>query len=226
IERTILRRQHPVWRARQWLSESEHEVYSGLRSGLRREAYCFGRVIAKRVILAELGGAGMDRPDPAGIEISSFDGLRFLGRPRIMVNGQIKPWSVSIAHSDRSLFVAFSATEGTTVGVDVVGVQHLNEDFMRTWLTAEERERLDRQKPERRMRSAVTLWAIKEAFYKAANAGEGFAPRSIAVWNENRAPDQYRVRLQSVEASSVRVWQDACEISALVELRSHNERRC
>jgi phosphopantetheinyl transferase len=87
------------------------------------------------------------------------------------------PWSLSIAHTPRAVLVALGRTPGVRVGVDLVEPVTLPRGFAEVWFTAAERRLLRDAQPS----VAATLWAIKEAVYKAAGAGRPFAPRAIEV---------------------------------------------
>jgi hypothetical protein len=107
-----------------WLSAAEREVYANLRHAGRREAWLLGRLLSKELILntmaAPLGGSGA--MDPGGVEILSCDGLGRPTRPRVLLQGRLQPWSLSLAHSDRFVLVAFSEDPDLAVGVDVTPI--------------------------------------------------------------------------------------------------------
>jgi phosphopantetheinyl transferase (holo-ACP synthase) len=165
------------------LSDGEREVYAELRDVPRREGWLLGRIMAKRLILGTLMappalGRGIH---PAVVQIHSRDGLGRAIRPRILLHGRLQPWSLSIAHSDRSVLVALSDAPGVSLGVDVTLHQALGAGFEDTWLTPWERGWLRDQVGQGRPPATSALWAVKEAFYKAANGGEPFVPRRIEV---------------------------------------------
>jgi phosphopantetheinyl transferase len=163
-----------------WLSPGEREVLERLAHPHRRESWMGGRLLGKQLLLNEVLRAP-ERDDGVGpeqIEIHSLDVLGRPTRPRVTVRGRLQPWHLSIAHTHRSVLVAVSCSSRLSVGVDVTGVSSSSSGFRELWLTAAERRWCENtQDP----RLVSTLWAIKEALYKAANRGERFAPASIEV---------------------------------------------
>jgi len=175
------------------LSSPEREVYANLRDARRREAWLFGRLLSKKLILGmmvatQCAGRAVD---PVHIEILSRDGLGRPTRPRVLLQGRLQPWSLSLAHSDRSVLVGLSQNGGVAVGVDVTPIQSPGAGFLELWYTPWELAWIWAQKNQA-PRWAATLWAVKEAFYKAINVGERFAPRRIEVRVD--PPDGYAIR--------------------------------
>jgi hypothetical protein len=70
--------------------------------------------------------------DPGGVEILSCDGLGRPTRPRVLLQGRLQPWSLSLAHSDRFVLVAFSEDPDLAVGVDVTPIQSSGAGFLRS----------------------------------------------------------------------------------------------
>lgn len=172
-----------AWRggeAEDWLSPSEREVFTELRDARRREGWLCGRLLAKRLILDDVlaPSVGEEAIHPTEIDIHSRDGLGRATRPRVTLRGRLQPWALSIAHSDRSVFVALSRALGVSVGVDVAPVQTWKDGFLEMWMTPRERRWVHSVGE---MRLASTLWAVKEAIYKALSYGEQFTPLRIEV---------------------------------------------
>jgi phosphopantetheinyl transferase len=164
----------------EWLSAAEREVWERLGDPHRRRAWLCGRLLGKQLLLSQVVGAPEwdGRLGPAEIEIHSLDVLGRPTRPRVTVRGRLQPWRLSIAHTVRSVLVAVSTSSGTTVGVDLTAPARSTNGFRELWLTPAERRWFeDTGDP----RLVSTLWAIKEAVYKAANRGERFTPASIEV---------------------------------------------
>jgi phosphopantetheinyl transferase (holo-ACP synthase) len=180
--RSALRRSWPGSSGEAWLSDGEREVYAELRDARRREAWLFGRLLGKDLILSRVGAAlgARGAGDPGRVEILSRDGLGRAIRPRVLVEGRIQPWALSLAHSDRFVLAVFSEEPGAAVGVDVTPVRPPGAGFLDLWFTPWERAWI-RAQGDGEARCAATLWAVKEAFYKAVNAGERFAPSRIEV---------------------------------------------
>jgi phosphopantetheinyl transferase len=191
-----------------WLAPAERETWLGLRSPQRREAWLSGRILAKQMVLRHLLAA-----HPAEIEIHSLDSQEQGIRPRVTVCGRLQPWALSIAHSARSVFVALSATPGLAVGVDVTAGPEGDAGFWETWFSPAERRWSETP-------GIATLWAIKEAVYKAVNRGERFAPRRIEIIGMD---NHFAFRWDGAEPElgcSILVGSHGGEITALVTLDS------
>jgi phosphopantetheinyl transferase len=200
-----------------WLSEPEREAYAVLRDARRREAWLFGRLLCKELILAMRIAAGSPGGgvEPGQIEVLSRDGLGRPARPRVLLHGRLQPWSLSLAHSDQSVLVGLSRDGRLATGVDVTPIQSPDAGFLDLWFTPRERAWI-RAKFDQAARWAATLWAIKEAFYKAVNVGESFAPRQIEVrvdplggyvvrWLGSRPTGPCRVRVAAGRSEVVAV---------------------
>lgn len=157
-----------------WLTADEQEHLAQLHHPARRRAWLGGRLLTKQLILDSVGDML-----PSMIQVYSRDGLGRATRPRVLVEGQLQDWSLSIAHSDRSVLVAMALTPGYHVGVDLVPLRPLGDGFAALWLTSREQAQVRRGGSRAEPHLAATLWAMKEAFYKATNTGERFAPRRI-----------------------------------------------
>jgi 4'-phosphopantetheinyl transferase EntD len=163
-----------------WLSAGEREVLERLRDPIRRRAWICGRLLLKQVVLEEVFGSKRHDGfvEPQDIEIYSLDALGRPTRPRSTVRGRLQPWNLSIAHTEQTALVALSLTSELSIGVDVTTLGQTDDGFRGLWLTGEER-RWSRRETDPFL--VPTLWAIKEAMYKAANRGESFAPARIEV---------------------------------------------
>jgi phosphopantetheinyl transferase len=182
-------------------------VYAHLRNAQRREAWLLGRLLSKALIrdmLVATGGPGR-AVDPIHIEVLSRDGLGRPTRPRVLLKGRLQHWSLSLAHSDQSVLVGLSRLDGVAIGVDVSAPQPSRAGFLDLWFTLRERAWILAQSGQA-PREAATFWAVKEAFYKAVNVGEGFAPQRIEVganpqggyavrWLGSRPTGSHRVRV-------------------------------
>jgi phosphopantetheinyl transferase len=165
----------------EWLSPHERQSYEGFRDRSRRRTWLAGRWLARKVVLARLGWPATPAAG-ARLEICSRDGLGRAVAPRVLVDGQAQPWSLSIAHGETSLLVALSCDREVRVGVDLVPRAAGDARALDGWLTSREREWLDTIPHEERATGVSTLWAIKEAAYKAAGDGTRFVPRRVEAW--------------------------------------------
>jgi phosphopantetheinyl transferase len=140
----------------------------------RRETWALGRLLSKQLILEDFGNLA---DDPRTIEIRSHDVDGRAVRPQVRIDGRLEPWCLSIAHSERSVLVALATEPGIAVGVDLVVVEPHGPGLLNTWFTREERDWIGPTD----FQTISTVWAVKEAVYKAQNSGQGFAPLRIAV---------------------------------------------
>ncbi|MFQ5570905.1 MAG: 4'-phosphopantetheinyl transferase family protein [Rhodothermales bacterium] len=218
IGRSILRHSWDGPTGEGWLSACERDVYAGLRDARRREAWLFGRIVAKQLILDAIRPpVGEGTIHPAAIQIHSRDGLGRAIRPRVVLDGRLQHWFLSIAHSDQSVLVALSGAPGVCVGADITPVQAMSNGFQDMWLTAWERRWLRKQGDQKRSHLLSTIWAVKEAFYKAVNVGEQFVPSHVEVRTD--ALGGYSLRLKGAELgglSTVHVAEAGTEVSAIV----------
>jgi phosphopantetheinyl transferase len=168
------RRYPPEGLGTAWLTAAEKETYAELKAERRREEWLIGRRLAKELIFEATTGMPLNASD---VEISSRNGLGLRTRPRVTIGGRAQFWSLSIAHSDDLVLVALSTYTGVSLGVDVVPVQSWTKASLEIWFTAAERQwmKTGAARPS-------TLWAVKEAVYKAVNCGEPFVPQRIEVW--------------------------------------------
>jgi phosphopantetheinyl transferase (holo-ACP synthase) len=113
------------------------------------------------------------------IEILSHDFGTSLGRrPQVFLDGSPAPLSLSISHTSRGVLVGLAWGGDAAVGVDLTDPADVQPQSLQGWFTSEERRRFDTLD---RCQAAM-LWAVKEAVYKARNAGEHFDPRQIEVF--------------------------------------------
>ncbi|MBW3541523.1 MAG: 4'-phosphopantetheinyl transferase superfamily protein [Planctomycetes bacterium] len=160
------------------LGPAERSEFERLRHPARREAWWFGRILARR-LLHETAGRWLD--DSAEIEILSRDEQGRAVRPGVRIGGRLMPWCLSIAHTDQAALVAVSFEPGTTVGVDLVRTEPVSRGFLETWFTKRERSWLDTQPAE----SVAISWGLKEALYKACQRGESFVPRRVEIFPDD-----------------------------------------
>lgn len=155
--------------ADRWLGAGERRALAQFRDPSRRETWLAGRWLAKRLIAGQLAATS------GGWKCSDIEIFSAGARPRAWFQGRPLPWSLSIAHTRRGAVAALSCRAGILPGVDLVELRDYGPGFAALWFTADERRRL----APRGGRRCAVLWAIKEALYKAVNAGEPFDPRAI-----------------------------------------------
>jgi phosphopantetheinyl transferase len=158
----------------QWLSARERAELGSWRDARRRTAWMLSRLLAKQLI-GEVAGGDLR---PERIEILSRDAAGRVNRPRVLCDGALAPWSLSISHSQRGVLAALSIDRHVSLGVDLADCEAFSDGFVETWFTPKERHWFhETQSPG----IACFIWAAKEALYKACNRGEAFAPRDVEV---------------------------------------------
>lgn len=173
----------------------EQAEYQRLTSADRRVTWQWGRVLS-RLMLQECG-IGVDAAEADGVEILSRNAQGQSDRPCVWRNGAVWPVRLSISHSSRGVAVAVSGTD--MVGIDLVDLQQVPPGTLWVWMTDAERAWVRQDDHVQQ----ATVWAIKEAVYKAVQTGESFAPRRISV---ARAVDGYTCQYAGRGAD------EACEI--------------
>lgn len=156
-----------------WLGDRERCELDALRDPGRRQQWLAGRWLAKKLVSDYADCRQLSR-----IQILSRDDRGRGVRPRVVVESQEWPWSLSIAHSDQSVAIAAADLRCGVVGIDVAAASLQADDgFCHLWFTPRERQWGDRDRSQR----YALLWAIKEAVYKAINNGQAWSPREIEV---------------------------------------------
>ncbi len=163
-----------------WLGPGELRTLACLRDLRRRAGWIAGRLLAKRLIVKHALGGSADAPgsELGRVEIQSGDvrGRRF--RPEIAIDGRRLSWSLSISHTERGVLVGLAVGGLASVGVDLVEPAVYGDGFADVWFTPREKRWVGTATDPY---ATATVWAIKEAVYKAVNRGESFAPRRIEV---------------------------------------------
>lgn len=153
----------------------ERQELARWRESGRREVWFLARMLAKQLVLDQLGNPGLPL---TAIEICSRDDRNRGIRPRVRIKGELQPWAMSISHTHRGVLVGLSKVPGMLLGVDLTPVGVYRPSFLNLWFTERERIWLGNSEPEQ----IAAAWAVKEAVYKAANIGDSFAPQCIEVY--------------------------------------------
>ncbi len=98
-------------------------------------------------------------------------------RPRIVLKGRELDWSLSISHNERGVLAVLCTADACSLGVDLASKTARSAGFLRLWFTLNERRWIAAD-PARR---TAIVWAMKEATYKACQAGESWSPRDIEI---------------------------------------------
>lgn len=217
--RSALRQEWPESDALTWLSENERELWSAMRARERAEAWLLGRLLAKQLLMERLSelNTGHAPATPDRIEIYSTDGLGRAVRPWVVIDGRSQPWILSIAHSSRSVLVALSDSSDVGVGVDLASIGAVSDAIVELWFTPGETTWVRESERVEQARRAATIWALKEAIYKATNRGDQFRPRQIDVVYGDRG--EIAVRLDGRETGQsfrVRIEEAERELAVMV----------
>jgi len=202
-----------------WLGPRELRHYARFKDQRRREGWLLGRVLAKQLLLENA-----DTPvgEPREIEIISRDSQGRAVRPEVTVGGRRQPWSLSISHTDTAVLAAVCFGPAIGLGVDLVRLQPLGRGFVQAWFDRREQALLG----EGGLLEACTLWAAKEAVYKAAGSGDSFAPRQIRL---RLSPlGGYTCTYRGVDLSDncrVRTWTAGGHVAALAVVTGDTAQR-
>jgi phosphopantetheinyl transferase len=220
-----------------WLGACECGEFSRLRDSERREGWFWGRILSKELIInqfpaivaATVATNGTvpflltrkleQFPDPRSIEITSRGADGRGVRPCISINGREQPWSISISHSQQAILVALCTDWGVSLGVDLVDVAEYSGGFLETSFSSDERDWLRQDRPEQ----IATAWAVKEAVYKAYNAGEGFTPRRICV--RPLPSGRYTCAYYDIDLTGIcdiQTWQTADQAAAMATVATEH----
>jgi 4'-phosphopantetheinyl transferase EntD len=198
IERTapleLLADQAAHCQPERWLHASEIEELAFLRSAQRRRTWQAGRWLAKLVLRSEVMSGRWQCLAPTQIAIISRDALGRGIQPKIQIDGRSCPSRLSIAHCDHFVAVAFSPQSDVEVGVDIVDIHTCSPNWIKFWFTSAEQREIHRANDPW---LAPKIWAVKEATYKACNAGESFAPAKMKIsrnWRGDIATCEWRRR--------------------------------
>lgn len=167
----------------QWLTRGEREWLRSFGAPQRVRQWLGGRWLAKQILITRLASMSFR---PCDIHVESRDGRDRAVRPQVFLRGRLQPWTVSISHSDHAIYVAATTRADAKLGVDVVPLQRLSKRFVDYWFTDYERQWCLRSADPC---AACLLWSLKEAYYKANNDGQPFAPRRIDVVTETPLAD-------------------------------------
>lgn len=102
--------------------------------------------------------------------------------PAVFIDNQPIPWTFSLSHAGDNYALAICRQPQLRPGVDLVNTSTFTQTALQMWFTQEERKYLVSQEEE----AAGTIWALKEAVYKATNCGEPFRPRQIEILPEGK----------------------------------------
>ncbi|WP_166828765.1 4'-phosphopantetheinyl transferase family protein [Thalassoroseus pseudoceratinae] len=155
-----------------WLTLAERRECERLPDSESRERWRIGRWVAKQVVQDSL--ATIEQRN-ASIEILSRDATGGRIRPQVRIDGQLKPWGLSIAYSPKSVLIGFTREPGFRIGVDLAEPLQLAAQSLVFWFGERERTAIQ----EGNCWRTAQIWAMKEAAYKSCHRGESFVPRRV-----------------------------------------------
>lgn len=239
------------------LTPNEHAQYTSFRSRDRRLSWLRGRIVAKRLIVDELSrlapgptgrepgarppfdsretsfGARADGPAAKRIaRISDLDLVTRNERGQGIPNevhrfGERLALNVSLSHTADGILAAVSGSPESRVGLDLTRLADVVPENLKPWLTPNERDAIVPNDSE----SIATIWAMKEAIYKAACFDEGFSPLRIEA-----IPCQSRRAIETTEWQcrffgrpigriAIKTWKLEGHVAAIVVLPQPAQRR-
>lgn len=177
------------------LTTAERAVLAELRAPERRQQWLAGRVLAKQILASHLA---METTPAAlaQIEIVSLNAAGQGVAPQATVCGQ--PWggALSIAHhggqADGIVAAAILPDAAWGIGVDLVPDEPFGAGFADMWFTAAERAWALAESESASL--PASIWALKEAVYKAVNHGESFQPQAIEISRNTAGEWRFAVR--------------------------------
>lgn len=152
-----------------------------IRAHSRRQTWLSGRKMLRLLLLENL------QLPPDEVEIRSRDGNQRGIRPEVSQKGSTISGCFSLTHTENRIAAAGTNAANNWIGIDLVTPAEIKPDQFTWALTDSERAWAKREENQSHLH-CVTLWALKEATYKAANReGEGFNPQQIEIRQDERA---------------------------------------
>ena len=170
--------------SRDWLSTREAEHADAFRFPKRRAEWVLGRLAAKRALAALLAA---EEGELAELEIRSHPD----GFPLPFRRGAPLPVTLSLSHRAGVALAAVRPDCGA-LGCDVELVERRSEAFVRDYLDADERARVEARHADRDWLVPL-LWSAKESALKALRLGLSLDTRDVGVRGlDDREGDGWR----------------------------------
>jgi phosphopantetheinyl transferase len=157
-----------------WLHAQEREQLARFRSPERQASWLWGRVMAKRLLLAAIEDRHLS---PWNIRVDSRDAAERGTAPTAWLNGSLLPFQISVSHSGRFVAAAIAETGQAPIGIDVV--DRAVAASLTQFQTANHGQ------------CAVTQWAVKEAAFKCLPGSESFRPGRFEVERSDNLNHQW-----------------------------------
>lgn len=161
-----------------WLTPAELAELAHWRDAARRQQWLQARRLAKQLVQHATGSSSL-----LAVQVLSRDERGLGVEPRVLVTStganqcQQATWSLSISHSRCGLLLGLAPADDFRLGVDLVELSADHSHLERMWFSNRERRLLAGKGQAR----TATLWAIKEAVYKAVNQGQSWSPRDVEI---------------------------------------------
>ncbi len=169
------------------LSPYEQAELKATADRVYQAGWIASRWLAKRIMLDRESAERPKKFRPQDVSILSRDDAGQRTAPVVYQAGQRLALSLSISHNPTGVLVGFARHEGVRLGVDLVPPGRIGVRTIEQWFTSSERRWMANQDD---VASAARLLAVKQAFYKATNCGEPYAPRRYEVTVSG--PDQFQ----------------------------------
>ena len=158
-----------------WLTDDEAARAAGMSFAKRRSEYLLRRWACKQAV-AVMVGLPDDLPALARIEVTH----RPSGAPAVTIDGVAAGFEVSL--SDRAGWAVCAIGEAVgNVGCDLELVEPRSPEFVATFFTAAEQERVAAQSVTERDAAANLIWSAKESALKVLQIGLRRDTRSVEV---------------------------------------------
>jgi phosphopantetheinyl transferase len=154
----------------------EARQFDRIADATRRRQWLAGRALARELLRESFGFA-----DGNDVQIISRSENGLGMRPLVVADGCQLDCRLSISHTSRGVLVALAPQSECPIGVDLCDeLDSFSPGFLRLWFTPAEQSWIDGDR-----RRAATIWAIKEAVFKAISQGAPWNPRELEVHPAN-----------------------------------------
>jgi len=169
------------------LTAEEALVLARLQHVERRAEWVLGRSAARQLVQRYLLDKDGVAPDHCAISILPDA----TGAPHVEMNGGRLDVALSISHSEGTAFCALVGEAGVRVGVDIEGIAARGAQFLRDFLSAEERAFVAGVAADERNTIITAIWCGKEAYFKALGTGLPLKTRAITCLPAFDAADDW-----------------------------------
>jgi 4'-phosphopantetheinyl transferase len=189
------------------LSPGEKKKWLSLRFEKRRNEWWLGRWTAKQLFR-------FSSPQHQILALDSFEVMNEPGGAPYYasVEGEKYPVNLSISHRGRKAFCALTFDSQLRIGADLECIEPYPDNFVETYFTRNEAERIRMCCPDHRDLWVVLTWSVKEALLKALGLGLRLDTRLFEVQNitsveaNNSDWGTVDVKLYTSESRYWRVW--------------------